>query len=181
MVNARSQVVAGMILLAAAARLIPHPWNITPIGATALFGGANFRDRRLAFALPLAALFLSDLVIGPHRLMPFVYAAFAMIVGLGFWLRERRSAGRMAAAVFGGSVLFYLVTNFGVWAVGGWYPKSIGGLVDCYLAGLPYLRNTLVGDTLYTAVLFGGFALAERHIPALAEAGSSAPDRGLTS
>lgn len=170
----RERTILGAILMAAALRLLPHPWNVTPIGAMALFAGAMLGARPLAFAGPLAALFLSDLIIGFHKLMPAVYLAFALVVCLGLLIRGRRTPPRVAAGMVGGSVVFYLVTNFAVWAFGGWYPQSPAGLAACYIAGLPFLQNTLVGDLFYAAVLFGGLALAERQFPALREAGGGA-------
>jgi hypothetical protein len=168
----RERTIFASILAAAALRLLPHPWNVTPIGAMALFGGATLGARPLAFAAPLAALFLSDLFIGFHKLMPAVYLAFALVVALGALIRRRRTPGRVVAAMLAGSVVFFLVTNFAVWAFGSWYPKSPAGLAACYLAGLPFLRNTMAGDLFYAAVLFGGLALAERQFPALREAGA---------
>lgn len=159
-----------MILVAAASRLFPHPPNFTPIGAMALFGGAYFTDRRLAFLVPLTAMFLSDLFIGLHFLMPVVYASFAAIVCVGFWLRRRRRLAPVAGAALASSVFFFITTNFGMWALGSWFPKTLPGLVACYITGIPWFQHTLLGDLFYTAALFGGFQLAERHFPALAEA-----------
>ncbi len=155
-------VVAGVILAAAASRLIPHPPNVTPIAAMALFGGAHLADRRLAFLIPLAAMFLSDLVIGLHGLLPVVYASVALVVCIGFWLRARTSALRVATAALAGSVAFFVITNFGVWASGSMYPKTLEGLVAAYVAAIPFFRNTLIGDAVYVALLFGGFALLQR-------------------
>ena len=170
----RLYLVVVMILAAAASRLIPHPPNFTPIGAMALFGGAYFADRRLAFLVPLAAMFLSDIFIGLHSLMPVVYACFAAIVCMGFWLRGGRRALPIAGAALASSVFFFMATNFGMWALGSWYPKTLPGLVACYVAGIPWFQHTLLGDMFYTAALFGGFWLAERYFPALAEAHSDA-------
>ena len=164
---ARPLVIVGLILLAAAARIVPHPWNVTPLGAMALFGGAHFADRRWAMAVPFAALFLGDLVVGFHALMPFVYVSFAVYLGLGFALRRRCSAGRIAGAVGAGAVQFYLITNFGVWWLLGTYPKTMAGLMACYAAGLPYLGRTLLGDAFFSAVLFGSLALAASYWPVL--------------
>lgn len=169
----RFNLLAGMILAAAASRLIPHPPNFTPIAAMALFGGAQFADKRAAFLVPLAGLFLSDLALGLHSGMPVVYGSFALIVCLGFWLREHRGAGRVAAAGLSGSILFFVLTNFAVWARGTMYPKTAAGLAECYTAALPFFRNTLLGDALYLTILFGGLALAERRSPALR--GNTAP------
>ncbi len=163
----RTLVVAAMILLAAALRILPHPWNFTPVGAMALFSGGMFRDRRGAFLFPLAALFAGDLLIGFHKLMPFVYASFLVNVGIGFWLRRSRNVPRIAGATLLGSFQFFLVTNGAVWAFLGTYPKTATGLVACYVAGIPLFWNTLAGDAMYCALLFGSFALAERFVPAL--------------
>jgi hypothetical protein len=158
-----------MVLAAAATRLIPHPWNLTSISAVALFGGACFQDRRLAFAVPLAALFLSDLVLGLYTGLPVIYLSFAVIVALGLWLRPRRSPAVIASAALASSILFFGLTNFGVWAFDHLYPPTWSGLVACYVAALPFFRNSLAGDLLYTAALFGGFALLERRFASLRE------------
>lgn len=158
----RFSILAGMILAAAASRLIPHPPNFTPVAAIALFGGAQFADKRAAFLVPLAGLFLSDLVLGFHRLMPVVYGAFALIVFVGIWVRHRPSSLRIAGAAIASAVLFFVLTNFGVWAFGTLYPKTGTGLINCYVAAIPFFRNMLLGNLLYSALLFGGIALAER-------------------
>lgn len=151
-----------MVFGAAMMRLLPHLPNLTPITAMALFGGAYFSDKRLAFLVPLAALLLSDLILGLHDQMPMVYASFALIVCIGFSLQNRRRWLPVAGAALASSVLFFVTTNFGVWLFGSLYPKSLEGLIACYVAAIPFFGNTLLGDGLYTAVLFGGFALAER-------------------
>ncbi|MBI4161532.1 MAG: hypothetical protein HY509_03700 [Acidobacteria bacterium] len=177
MKDRRRLTLIGIILAAAAMRLLPHPPNFTPVGAIALFGGAWFRDRRAAFAVPLAAMVLSDIVLGLflypaeafHRTMPFVYAALALTVVVGRWVGPRVAPGRVAAASFAGSVLFFVVSNLGVWAAGGLYPGTPGGLLACYAAAVPFFGNTVLGDALYNLVLFGGFALAQRWAPVLRE------------
>jgi hypothetical protein len=159
----------GIIALAAALRIAPHPWNFTPVGAMALFSGAVIKNRRLAFVVPLLALFLGDIFIGFHKLMPIVYASFLLSVAIGFWLRDRRTAGRISAATLLGAVQFFLVTNFAVWAFGLSYPRNSAGLLACYVAGIPFFWNTLAGDAVYAVLFFGTFALAERLFPALRE------------
>jgi hypothetical protein len=159
----------GIIVLAAALRIAPHPWNFTPVGAMALFSGAVIRDRRLAFFFPLLALFAGDIFIGFHKLMPVVYASFLVSVAVGFWLRNRRTVSRISAATLFGAIQFFLITNFAVWAFGLSYPRTGPGLLACYAAGVPFFWNTLAGDAVYAALLFGGFALAERLFPALRE------------
>jgi hypothetical protein len=167
MLKARSTLIIFMILAAAASRLMPHPPNMTSVAAMALFGGAMLDDRRFAFVVPLCALFLSDLVLGFHDQMFIVYGTFALIVCIGQWLQQRRSAVIIAGATFVSSLLFFITTNFGVWALDHMYPRTLAGLIACYTAALPFLRNTLEGDLFYTLVLFGGFALLERQFPKL--------------
>ncbi len=175
MQKTRFAVLVGLMLAAAASRLLPHPPNLTPLAAMALFGGAFFTDKRGAFAVTLGAMFLSDLVIGLHRGIPVVYGCFALIVCIGMWLRTRRRPLPVIAAALASSVLFYVVTNFAVWARGVLYPRTWEGLVACYVTAIPFFRNTLAGDLLYTAVLFGGFALAQRLVPALREPATAHP------
>jgi hypothetical protein len=158
-----------MIVLAAALRLAPHPWNFTPVGAMALFGGAMFRDRRLAFVFPLLTLFAGDIFVGLYKLMPIVYASFLANVAIGLWLQNRRTPGKISAAVLLGAIQFFVVTNFAFWVFGQFYPRTLAGLTACYAAGIPFFWNTLAGDAVYATVLFGGFALAEKLVPALRE------------
>jgi len=163
----RTLLALSVIFLAGALRFAPHPQNLTPIGAIALFSGAIIRDRRIAFVFPLLAFFARDLFIGYHKLTLLVCASFLINVALGLWLRDRRTVGRISLATLAGSIQFFLVTNFGVWLLLGTYPRTFAGLATCYLAGLPLFRNTLAGDAFYSVLLFGGYALAERMFPAL--------------
>jgi hypothetical protein len=163
----RSIVIVGMILLAGALRVAPHPWNFTPVGAMALFSGAMLRDRRLAFLFPLLAMFAGDALIGFHKLSLLVYASFLVNVAIGRWLKDKRTVARIGGATLLASFQFFVVTNFGVWAFLNSYPRSLAGLLACYAAGIPFFWNTLAGDAFYAALLFGGFALAERLVPAV--------------
>ena len=161
----RTILVFAIIVLAAALRLAPHPWNFTPVGAIALFSGAMVRDRRLAFLFPLLVMFATDAVIGFNKLSPLVYASFLISVGIGRFLSHKRNVFRIGGATFLGALQFFLITNFGVWAFLNSYPRSGAGLAMCYLAGIPFFWNTLAGDAVYVTLLFGGFALAERLAP----------------
>lgn len=165
----RALAVIAVILLAAAGRLLPHLPNFTPIGALALFGGAHFRERWRAFLVPLAAMALSDAIIGWHWLVPLVYGSFVLAVIIGMWLRDRKTVWTVTGAALASSLLFFTVTNFGVWALGSMYPKTLPGLVAAYVAAIPFFRNTVTGDLFYTAVLFGGFGVLERLVPKLRE------------
>lgn len=163
----RAILAAVMIILAAVVRVLPHPWNFTPIGAMAIFSGAMFRDRRVAFLFPLAALFAGDLFVGIHRLIPVVYASFLLSVLIGTWLVNRRGILRIGGAVFLGALQFFLVTNFAVWQLLGTYPHTLTGLAACYLSGLPLFGNALAGDAVYATLFFGIFAIAEHLVPTL--------------
>ena len=155
------------IILAAALRLAPHPWNFTPVGAIALFSGAMVRDRRVAFLFPLLVMFATDAIIGFNRLSPLVYASFLLSVLIGRLLNQKRDLPRISGATFLGSLQFFLITNFGVWAFLTTYPRTPAGLAACYLAGIPLFWNTLASDAFYATLLFGSFALAERLAPRL--------------
>ncbi len=172
----RFRALTTITMAAALMRLLPHPYNFTPIAGMALFGGAHFRDTRVAFGIPLIAMFLSDLVLAAtvygsaaFRGMPYVYLAFALTVALGRILGPHRSAARIGAAAVGAALLFYLIANFGVWLPGSLYPMSWEGLVACYLAAIPYLRNALLGNLFYALIFFGGFALAQRRFAVLVD------------
>jgi hypothetical protein len=180
----RFVVFAGMVLMAALSRLLPHPPNFAPINALALFAGAYIADKRLAFVVPVVAMLLSDSALelttgwGFYDGMWVVYVAFCLVTLLGFSLRRSVETGDAAAkrttsavpiagATLAASLLFFLVTNFMVWAMGTMYPHTAHGLVACFAAALPFFGNSLLGDAAYAGLLFGGFALAERVVPAL--------------
>lgn len=176
-INIRFATLAAVIFSAAAMRILPHPPNFAPIAAMGLFAGAHFARRWAAFAVPLLAMLLSDIVLG---LMvygtaglwsrPFVYGSFIAIVGLGLLVRRfNRSPLSIGCATLSGSILFFIVTNFGVWLRGTMYPLTFEGLILCYTAAIPFFRHTLLGDACYVIVLFGGFALAQRYVTALRE------------
>jgi hypothetical protein len=163
----RTVIVLAMVLLAAVLRIVPHPWNFTPIGAMALFSGAMIKDRRLAALFPLLALFVGDLFIGFNKLIPIVYASFLLNVLIGRFLADHRTVARIGGATFLAALQFFVITNFAVWALLGSFPHTLAGLMACYALGLPLFGNTLTGDALYVTLLFGGFAFAERTFPAL--------------
>jgi hypothetical protein len=163
----RTILIVAMILFAAIVRILPHPWNLAPVGAMALFSGAVIRNRVMAFVFPLLAMLAGDFFIGFHLLMPVVYASFVTSTALGFWVRERRNGVRVFGVVLLGAIQFFLITNFGAWMFLNSYPKTFAGLMACYVAGVPLFWNTLAGDVCYSALLFGGLFLAERTYPAL--------------
>ena len=149
-------VVLIMIFAGAMMRLIPHWPNFTPIAAIALFGGTFLKRKDLAFLVPVAAMLLSDLVIGFHTTMLPVYLSFIAIVAFGLILQKRLTVVNTLSASLAASILFYLVTNFASWTSGMMpYPMNTAGLIESYIAGLPFLFNGIIGDLFYTSVLFG--------------------------
>jgi len=174
--NKRLITLSAIVGLAALSRLLPHPPNVTPIAAIALFAGAHFCNRKAAFLLPIAAMFLSDLVIGFAvyggallKSQPVVYFCMLMAGVIGRLIRNNGSALKIASATLGNAVMFYLVTNFAVWAWGALYPRTWSGLIACYTAAIPFFRNSLIGDITCVAVLFGGFAVLQRFFVSLRE------------
>ena len=152
----------GMVVLGACARLAPHPWNFTPIMAIGLFAGSQGRKTSTGVLATLLALVLSDAVLGFYRGFWYVYGAALIPVLLGRLIRNRSSVGVIASVAFASSFSFFLITNFMVWATDRLYPLTIGGLSECYLAGIPFYRNQALGDTVYTVAIFGGYAIVNR-------------------
>jgi len=165
-INTRYFLLAGLIVLAALTRLIDHPANISPIMAIAIFGGALFDNKKIAFIAPLAAMFLSDLFLGFSLISLFVYSAFILGIFIGFMIKNNLKVRNIIIASLSGSVIFFLITNFGSWMIDPMYqPLSIESLMRCYTLAIPFFRNTLIGDVVYVAVLFGSYSLATRFLP----------------
>lgn len=174
-ISPRTGVLIALIVFAVAVRLViyfvPTAWayNATPVEAIALFGGAYFTDRRLAFIVPLAAMFLADLIIGLHWMIPVVYGCIALSVALGFGLRDRVSVLRVLGFGIAGSLLFFVGVSFAEWIVGDTdYCRA--GIVSCYAAALPFLKNAIIGTLIWSTALFGGFELMRRRWPMLSTA-----------
>ncbi|MGD1007683.1 MAG: DUF6580 family putative transport protein [Ignavibacteriaceae bacterium] len=166
-INAGFLTITGMIIAGAALRLIPHYPNFTPITAMALFGGAYFTNKKLAFIVPFAAMLLSDLVLGYHSTFLAVYISFALIVAIGFSLRKKRTVSNILVASVSSSVLFFVITNFAFWYTGALYPMSLTGLGACFIAAIPFFQYTLIGDLVYTGLFFGAFEYAKYKLPVL--------------
>ena len=179
-----------LIVAAAAMRLLPHPANIAPIGALALFAGAYLRSR-FAYAVPLAALFLGDLQLGLYHggTMAAVYLGFlaSALVGRGLLhepesartgkrtggVRRRDRGGRVVLAVGAGAFVFWVISNFGVWLF--FRPLTATGFAQCYVDALPFLGRSLLGDALYATLLFGGYQLARWWLTRRASLSGHAP------
>lgn len=163
-----------LVLTTALFRLLPHWPNMTPVAALALFGAAQFERRWLGLAAPLAAMLLSDALLGFHGSMGAVYLSFGLTWALGLWaLRGRATAGRIAAASVASSVLFFLITNFAVWYGSSFYPQTGAGLLGCYVAGLAFYNgqsfflNALLGDLLFSRLLFGSYYVLQQRYAVL--------------
>lgn len=143
-----------LVLAAVFSRLIPHEPNFTAIGAVALFSGYLFKKRRDALLVSLAAMLISDTVIGFHSTMIWVYGAFALIALLGQAL-TKFSWLKVAGLSVTSAVLFFVVTNVGVWVSTAMYPHTVEGLSLCFVAAVPFFWNTLASQLIYGGVLFG--------------------------
>ena len=155
------------ILMAALSRLVPHPFNFTPIAAIALMGGAFYTDKRLAFVIPFMAMLVSDIILGFHSTIWSTYLSFALIVGIGFTLRNNIKVHTIAIASLTSSVLFFILTNFAVWLGSTYYTQDMAGLLYCYDMALPFFGNTVAGDLFYSAVLFGAAYILNIQFPKL--------------
>lgn len=152
-------IACSLVLLAVYTRLLPHPPNFTSVAAVAMFGGVIL-PKKWALSLPLLAMIISDIIIGFHPLMLLIWGSFAAIALLSRALiKEIKPAGIIGASL-GASLFFYLVSNFGVWLEGRMYPMTLAGLADAYYMAIPFFRNTVLGDLVFTGMLFGLYALA---------------------
>ncbi|MEM7017111.1 MAG: DUF6580 family putative transport protein [Pseudomonadota bacterium] len=167
-----------VIFAVAFIRILPQPLNFSPLAAVALFGAAHFAKRWQALLIPIAAIWLSDLfvnnVIYAHYYNGFVlfyegfywqYGAYLLVALAGIALyRNEISTKTVLVGALGSGILFFLVSNFGVWAGSTMYSKDLAGLLSCYAAGIPFYKNTLMGDVFYTVTLFGGYYLLQRNV-----------------
>lgn len=146
--------IAGLVLLLALSRLIPHPPNFTPLGAMAILAGAVVKDIRMGMIIPIAAMLISDALIGFHSSLLFVYGAVIVMVLISRYLLSAYSVTKLAMTALLASILFYLITNFGAWLSHDMYPRTINGLWQAYVAGIPFFRNTVLGSLFFTAISF---------------------------
>lgn len=171
-------ILSAFILLAALSRLLPHATNFTPVGAIALFGAAYFTNKKWALIIPLTALWISDLLLNNIMYSSYyegfawftggflyIYGAFAMVVVLGYYLLKKITIGRVLGGAIGASVIFYVISNFGVWISSPMYPLTFEGFIACYVAAIPFFHYTLAGNIIYSAALFGAFEWAKNRYP----------------
>ena len=152
-----SLIVIGILL-----RFSPHTANFTPVAAIALFAGV-YLNKKQALIVPLLLMVISDLFFGIHNVVLFTWGSFILVTLLGFWARKHKTFLGIISTSIVASILFYLITNFGVWAMG-WYPQTAKGLLDCYILGLPFLRTFSAATLLYSVVFFGVYELIARRV-----------------
>lgn len=158
-----------MVFGAAFVRLIPHPPNFAPMAAMALFGGAYFTKKWIAFLVPITAMFVTDLFLGFHPTMWAVYLSFTLIVILGMLMLKQKKVGNIFFASVTSSVVFFIFTNFGVWLSTPYYAKTGVGLIACFSAAIPFFHQTLLGDLFFVTIMFGLYELAKTKFPVLAQ------------
>jgi hypothetical protein len=179
--NLRFSVLLGIVSFATIARIVTppllgHPSNFAPINAIALFSGCYFGGRLTKYIIPLLSVWVGDLFIDYiylHKFMLFYngfywqYACYVIMVLMGIMLSGKVKPFNLLAASVSSSVLFFVISNFGVWIGFGMYPHSSIGLAACYTAAIPFFSITLLSDIVYSALFFGSFELAQRRIPQL--------------
>ncbi len=161
-----------LILIGIISRFIPHPPNFTPIISISLLAGYSFKNKLKSFLIPLISMFISDLLLGLHSTIWAVYLSFVIVVFLGFLLRNNFTYIKLFGIVSVSSFLFYLITNFAVWATSGMYPHTLAGLLQCYIFGLPFYKPSPIemfglaylGDLIYSFTLFFVYEFAAKRI-----------------
>ena len=143
--------------MVALSRFLPLPPNFSAVGALALFGGFLWKDQKWALLVPVVIMMVSDLFLGLHVMMTLVYLSFAATVLIGQKIKKNHWLS-VAGGAFLSSALFFVVTNLGVWWMTDMYASSVQGLVNCFVAAVPFFKNTLASQLLFSAVLFGGYA-----------------------
>lgn len=157
----RMQMLAlALILSGILLRFAPHAPNFTPVAAIALFGGV-YLNKKHSIIVPLALMMGSDIFLGLHNVIGFTWGAFVLIAVLGYFVKKHKTPVVIISASLASSVLFYIVSNFGVWVMG-WYPHTAKGLLDCYIMALPFLRNFTAATLTYSLVFFGIYELVAR-------------------
>lgn len=151
-----------VILFAALYRVMPHPPNVAPVAAMALFAGAHFSHKGLALVVPLVVLLISDIILGFHGTMVYVYGGIMLTTYIGFSLRKATTAGNVVLASLGASAAFFLITNFGAWLGSELYSQDFSGLFQAYLMGVPFMYMSVLGDLFFCVVFFGCYALAKK-------------------
>jgi hypothetical protein len=178
-IDLRISIIAALILIVALSRLIPI-YNFSPLGALGLFGAAYFKRKWQVFLIPIAAIWISDLLVNNILYASYYssftwfydgfywqYGSYLLIALVGLFIFKKVNTTRVIVGTLTATVLFFFVSNFGSWITSPLYPKNIGGLMACLAAGIPFIKGTLLGNLIYSGVLFGSFALLQRKFPVL--------------
>jgi hypothetical protein len=152
---------ASLIFVAALSRLFPHPSEFTPVIAISIFAGATLSSKKDAVLVPVLSMFISDLFLGFHSLIPLIYFTMAIISLFSFWTLKNNSILKTFFTGLGSGILFYIVTNFAVW-LQALYPMNLEGLLECYVLAIPFFRNSLASIFVYSAILFSASYLFQK-------------------
>lgn len=157
-------IVGLIILLLALSRLVKHPYNFTPVAAMALFAGCYLR-KQWGILLPMLGMLLGDYFIGFYdwKLMAAVYAGIGASFYIGWFLQNRVRWYSVILSALTASVFFFIASNLAVWLFYAWYPHTLNGLKDCFILALPFFRNTLAGDLVYSGAIFGAYELVLKY------------------
>lgn len=178
-IDLRISVIVGLIFIVALSRLIPM-YNFSPLGALGLFGAAYFKRKWQIFIIPIAAIFLSDVLVNNILYASYYpsftwfydgfywqYGSYLLIALVGIYLFKKVTVSRVISGALIATVLFFFVSNFGSWVTSPLYPKTIGGLMTALAAGIPFIKGTLLGNLVFSGVLFGSFALLQKKFSTL--------------
>lgn len=152
-----------LLVLGISSRLIVHSWNFTPVIALALFGGVYLKKKQ-AIILPLILFAVTDLILGFHKVMFFTWGSVVLIALMGLWVKKNKNLKTVLGGGLASAVLFFVVTNFGVWLVSGMYPMTLTGLAECFTLAIPFFRGTLLGTFVYGLILFGTYEVVAARI-----------------
>lgn len=179
-IDLRFSVLTILIVLCSFSRIIPHIPNFSPLGAMGLFGAAYFTKKWQAFLIPIAATWISDLFINNVIYSQYYpsftwfydgfywqYGSYLLITLAGLVIFKKFNISKVLIGALSATMIFFLVSNFGCWIGSTTYPQNFGGLITCYVAGIPFIKGTMLGDLFYTGVLFGTFGIAQLKFPAL--------------
>lgn len=172
--------IVAMIFVAAFSRILPHPYNFSPLAAMGIFGAAFFDKKWLAYLTPFLALFLSDLVINNviyaqyYSSFTFFYEGFywqylsyALIITLAFVTLKKVNLKNVIGTSLSSSIIFFIISNFGAWLTSGMYTANLSGLVSCYVAAIPFFSGSFAGDLFYCGIMFGAYLGVAKFVPQL--------------
>ena len=152
-----------VLALGAMTRLIIHAPNFTPVLALALFGGVYLKKKQ-ALVLPVILLAATDIILGYHQTIFFTWGCIVLIAAMGIWVKNNKNTKTIFGSSLLAAVVYYIVTNLGVWLTTGMYPMNLSGLAECYYVAIPYFRNTLISTFAYTFLLFTAYDLIAARI-----------------